>query len=578
MDVERPGVEGGRSLCWGDGVVLATDQRARPGAHRTLRLATADQLIAAVHSFAIRGASAVGLAGALGVALSAHRHRTADGVDETAVRADAVRIAAAGPTTAHLTRAVRRVLARLPDGPDAVLAEALALLDEDAAVHRAAASRACDLVLSRVAGRPMRLLAHSGAGRPAAAAVGAPLGAVIELAGRNVVREVLVGEAGPLPGGAGHTAWELARAGVAHRLCADSAAAAAMAAGLVDCVVVGAELIAANGDVVNETGTYALAVAAARHGIPFVVVAPESSAVPAPADGPALAGEERDPASEECYRATVAGAPSAPPESGAYRPAFDRTPAELITAIVTERRTCWPQRRLPRRPRGPAAPDTGPRGGAPAPDSARRQLARYARTLYERGWMPGTAGNLSVRGRGDTLVITGSGRPKGELTERDMVAVRLDTGAEVGAGPVRASAETAIHRAVYRATRAGAVIHVHAPYATATATRVGHPERRRTLPVERLELLKGLGLADPSRTELPVFPNWPEVSAIARDVAGHLAGAVDPPPGLLIADHGITAWGRDLAQARDRLECLEAVCQLLLLTQDPALAAYHEGR
>lgn len=574
MDAERPGVDGGRSLRWGDGAVLAVDRRALPGAHHTLRLTTVDQLIAAVRSFAIQGAPAIGLAGALGVALSAHRHRTADGVDETAVRADAVRIAAAGPATAHLTRAVRRVLARLPGGPDAVLAEALALLDEDAAVHRAAASRACDLVLSRVAGRPMRLLTHGAAGRPVAATVGAPLGAVIELAGRDGVREVLVGEAGPLPGGAWHTAGELARAGVAHRLCADSAAAAAMAAGLVDCVLVGAELIAANGDVVNETGTYALAVAAARHGIPFVVVAPESSVAQALADGSALVGEEREPAGV----APFAGAPSAPPGSGAYRPAFDRTPAELITAIVTERRTCWPRRRSPRRPQGPAVPDAGPRVGAPEPDSMRHQLAQYARTLYDRGWMPGTAGNLSVRGRGDTVVITGSGRPKGELTERDMVAVRLDTGAEVGAGPVRASAETAIHRAVYQTTRAGAVIHVHAPYATATATRVGHPGLPRTLPVERLELLKGLGLADPSRTELPVFPNWPEVSAIARDVAGYLAGAVDPPPGLLIADHGITAWGRDLSQARDRLECLEAICQLLLLTQDPALAAYHEGR
>ncbi|MEU3959513.1 methylthioribulose 1-phosphate dehydratase [Streptomyces buecherae] len=207
-------------------------------------------------------------------------------------------------------------------------------------------------------------------------------------------------------------------------------------------------------------------------------------------------------------------------------------------------------------------------GAEPGYDGPGAELARFSRQLYERGWMPGTAGNLSVRLSDATALITASGRAKGELTAREVVAVHADSGAEVAPGPLRASAETTIHCAVYRATEARAVIHVHAPYATAAATRAGHPARRRTLRVERLELLKGLGLADPTSAALPVFPNWPDVPRIAADVASHLAATPDPPPALFITDHGVTTWGRDLAQARDRLECLEAICQLLLLTGD----------
>ncbi|MGY4958716.1 methylthioribulose 1-phosphate dehydratase [Streptomyces sp. NEAU-S7GS2] len=205
------------------------------------------------------------------------------------------------------------------------------------------------------------------------------------------------------------------------------------------------------------------------------------------------------------------------------------------------------------------------------------ELAAFSRTLYKRGWMPGTAGNLSVRLPGSaTALITASGRDKGDMTAQDMVAVYADTGEELAQERLRASAETTIHSAVYRTTDAAAVIHVHSPYATAVACRAGHRTRVTPLRIERFELLKGLGLADPARTEVPVFPNWPDVPRIASDVAGHLAATPDAPPGLLITDHGITTWGRDLAQARNRLECLESICQLQLLAGSDLLTA--EGK
>jgi ribulose-5-phosphate 4-epimerase/fuculose-1-phosphate aldolase len=168
-------------------------------------------------------------------------------------------------------------------------------------------------------------------------------------------------------------------------------------------------------------------------------------------------------------------------------------------------------------------------------------------------------------------MITGSGRDKGTLTRQDMALVDAGTGEQLSGSPPRASAETTIHAAVYRTTDARAVVHVHSPYATAVACRAGERTRTRMLPLAGFELLKGLGLSSPAATDLPVFPNWKDVPRIAADVAAHLHGTADVPPGFLIADHGITTWGDDLRQARNRLECLESICQLLLLTgTDPA--------
>ncbi|CAL9325547.1 methylthioribulose 1-phosphate dehydratase [Streptomyces sp. SudanB182_2057] len=206
----------------------------------------------------------------------------------------------------------------------------------------------------------------------------------------------------------------------------------------------------------------------------------------------------------------------------------------------------------------------------PSDPSTRRvgdELASFSARLYERGWMPGTSGNLSARlpGAPDRALITASGRDKGELTAQDMVVVDARTGDPVEPTALRASAETSIHAAVYRTTDAGAVIHVHSPYATAVACRAGRETRTTLVHLERFELLKGLGLADATSTGLPVFPNWAEVSRIAADVADYYGQATATPPGLLIAGHGVTAWGKDLAQARNRLECLESICQLLVI-------------
>jgi methylthioribose-1-phosphate isomerase len=327
------------SIRWDSGAIIAIDQRVLPHDYRTLRIETVDELITAIRELAVRGAPLIGLAGGLGVALSAHRHRSPDGaVDETAVRSEAARLATARPTAANLVWGVERVLRRLAEGPEAVLAEAQAMIDEDTGANRAAARRAADLLDELLPGRRLRVLTHCNSGRLATATTGTALGAILELHARGRVTEVFADETRPLLQGARLTTWELAEAGVPHRLCVDSAAAFAISRGLVDCVLVGADRIAANGDTANKIGTYAVALAAARAAIPFVVVAPESTWDPGLADGTGIVIEERPAAEVTAF----AGTPAAPEGTRAYNPAFDVTPADLITAVVTETRVFRP--------------------------------------------------------------------------------------------------------------------------------------------------------------------------------------------------------------------------------------------
>jgi methylthioribose-1-phosphate isomerase len=325
-----------RTIDWADGAITAIDQCVLPHEERMLRLTDVDALIDAIVRLAVRGAPALGGAGALGVALLARQFPD----DPARVRADAERLASARPTAANLRWGVTRALARLDEGPDVVLAEALAVLDEDEAANREASGRAADLIREVCARRPLRLLTHCNAGRLATVAWGSALGVVWHLAATGDVEYVLVDETRPLLQGARLTAYELAQAGVPYRICPDSAAAAAMSLGMVDAVIVGADRITRGGDVANKIGTYAVALAAARHDVPFVVVAPESTVDATLAHGRDIVIEQRDPAEVTHF----AGIPIAPDGAGVFNPAFDVTPADLVTAIVTEKRVWRPGR------------------------------------------------------------------------------------------------------------------------------------------------------------------------------------------------------------------------------------------
>lgn len=553
---------GESSITWVDGAVVTIDQRALPHEVRTLRLTTVDQVIDAIATLAVRGAPAIGVTGAFGVALAALAHPG----DPEQVRAEAVRIEAARPTAVNLSWGVRRALAKFDDGGAAeVLAEAQALLAEDGRVNRAAAEHAADLVQRLCPDRPLRMLTHCNTGRLATTAFGTAIGALRVLHARGVIDSVLVDETRPLLQGARLTAWELAEAGIPHRLTVDSAAAWAMATGQVDCVIVGADRITADGSVANKIGTYGLALAARHHGIPFIVVAPESTRDAATATGAGIVVEQRGSA-----EITHVGDYAAAPEGTAvFNPAFDVTPPELVTAVVTENGLIDEANPLAAQaivPPDPRAADSGAQDPADSPNAA--AIATLARDLYARGWMPGTAGNISVRDGASgvasntapdpTAVVTGSGLSKGELTAADMVRVRIENSEPI-AGDRRPSAETAIHTAIYRTTEAAAVVHVHSPRATAASVGAPNPMR-----FTGFELIKGLRSGD--TIDIPVFPNHADVSLIGAEIDRYLRAHPAAPPVLFIAGHGITAWGADLAQARDRAECLEALCELVSLT------------
>ncbi|GAA0479676.1 methylthioribose-1-phosphate isomerase [Paractinoplanes deccanensis] len=309
-----------RTIDWVDGAVEIIDQTALPGELRILRLHTVGELVAAIQSLAVRGAPALGVAGAFGVALAARVH----GDDPAALALAVERVETARPTAVNLARGARRAARLLPAGPEAVLAEACAVRDEEIAASAAMAARGADLLAELCAGRP-RLLTHCNTGGLAAVTLGTALGVVHELHRRGNLAGLIASETRPLLQGARLTSWELTQWGIEHRVAVDSAGPYLMARGEVDAVIVGADRICANGDVINKVGTYAHALGARRAGVPFVVVAPESTVDPDTPTGADVPIEDRGPA-------------EVTPWAEAVNPAFDVTPYDLVTAIVTDRR------------------------------------------------------------------------------------------------------------------------------------------------------------------------------------------------------------------------------------------------
>jgi methylthioribose-1-phosphate isomerase len=289
--------------------VVLLDQRRLPDEVVEVRCATAVEVADAIRDMAVRGAPAIGIAAAYGLALAALR-------GEDLGEAERV-LAASRPTAVNLPWA----LARMRDEPTPERARALHA--EEVERCRRMAAHAVALFEPGT-----RALTHCNAGGLATGGYGSAVGALRAAAERGLLERVLVDETRPLLQGARLTAWELERAGIPHAVIADSAAGSLMARGEVDLVVTGADRIAANGDTANKIGTYSLAVLAVHHKIPFYVVAPSSTLDPDTPDGSGIPIEERDPA-ELTSRFP------------ARNPAFDITPAALITAIVTEDGVHW---------------------------------------------------------------------------------------------------------------------------------------------------------------------------------------------------------------------------------------------
>ena len=322
---------------WAGDRLLLLDQTRLPREELTREFARWEDVAEAIRTLVVRGAPAIGVTAAFGVALAARQSRatTLDSLladIETAIKG----LAATRPTAVNLFWALDRMRSTLLAGRamsvDAIrsrlLAEAQAILDEDVAANRAMGDHGATLVPSGA-----RILTHCNAGALATAGYGTALGVVRSAHAQGKVALVWVDETRPVMQGSRLTAWECVRDGIPHRLVADVVAASLMGRGQVDLVVTGADRIAANGDTANKIGTYALAVLAHHHHVPFYVAAPFSTIDPTLASGAEIPIEERDPAEVRRVGATV----TAPEASPVFNPAFDVTPSELIAAIITER-------------------------------------------------------------------------------------------------------------------------------------------------------------------------------------------------------------------------------------------------
>jgi methylthioribose-1-phosphate isomerase len=322
---------------WDGERLVLLDQTRLPVEEVETPCASWPEVADAIRTLVVRGAPAIGVAAAFGVALAARQSQADDGDALLADLDEAIKgLGATRPTAVNLFWALERMRrvahanrhAGRPAVGRALLDEAQAILDEDLAANRAMGARGAALVPDGA-----RILTHCNAGALATAGYGTALGIVRAAHARGKVALVWVDETRPVMQGSRLTAWEMAREGIPHRLISDAAAGFVMKRGDVDLVITGADRIAANGDTANKIGTYALAVLARYHGIPFYVAAPSSTIDPAIATGAAIVIEERDPAEVR----GVGGRQTAPSASPVFNPAFDVTPAALITAIVTER-------------------------------------------------------------------------------------------------------------------------------------------------------------------------------------------------------------------------------------------------
>lgn len=341
-----------RALAWiGDarsGILRLIDQTQLPGSVAYLDCRDVPTVFEAIRSLRVRGAPAIGLAAAYGVVLAVQ------GIDSLAeikakVEEGADTLARSRPTAVNLFWALdrmKRVLPRLRDDGDpdlartTLLAEAQSLFDADLAMCRAIGAAGADLIDGMLPDAKAALT-HCNAGWLVASAEGTALAPIYALQERGRALRVYADETRPLLQGARLTAWELSNRGVPVTLICDNMAAQVMRSGRVDFVIVGADRIAANGDTANKIGTYGVAALARMHGIPFFVAAPSSTFDFSLESGDLIPIEERAPAEIT----EIAGRAIAPAGIEVYNPAFDVTPASLITALITERGAIRPVER-----------------------------------------------------------------------------------------------------------------------------------------------------------------------------------------------------------------------------------------
>ncbi|WP_062353058.1 S-methyl-5-thioribose-1-phosphate isomerase [Pseudoxanthomonas mexicana] len=322
-----------RPIRWTGTALELLDQRKLPFVVEYLSCTTSDEVAAAIHDLAVRGAPAIGIAAAWGVVLASREVLAATPAEALEKLQPALqRLNDARPTAVNLAWALARMRAALRtaggDWRGVLELEALAIAEEDLAANRHMGELGAALI-----GEGSGVLTHCNTGSLATAGFGTALGVIRAGVAQGLIGKVYAGETRPWQQGARLTAWELQQDGIPATLIADSAASHLMKTGAVQWVIVGADRICANGDTANKIGTYQLAIAARHHGAKFMVVAPSSTVDMATPNGDVIHIEERDPAE----LLGIGGTRIVAEGVEAWNPVFDVTPASLIDAIVTEK-------------------------------------------------------------------------------------------------------------------------------------------------------------------------------------------------------------------------------------------------
>ena len=322
-----------QTIAWNDerGTITLLDQTRLPGELATLECTSVDALIDAIQRLAVRGAPALGAAGALGVAL-AEAQGSRSGWSDAQIEEQIDRLRTARPTAVNLAWGVDHVRPLRAQGFEVLLAAAKQVMVDDERANRALANHGADWLMNQIAHRPIRVLTHCNTGTLATTAWGTALGVVRELHARGALGMVYADETRPLLQGSRLTAWELQQDGIDYRIQVDSAAASTILGGLVDAAIIGADRIAANGDTANKIGSVGVALACQAAGIPFMVAAPASTVDLTMPNGDGIHIELRDDAEVVRWGDVVV----APQGARTHNPAFDVTPARLIAAITTE--------------------------------------------------------------------------------------------------------------------------------------------------------------------------------------------------------------------------------------------------
>ena len=319
------------AIVWQDGKIILLDQTKIPASETYNSYDEVASFISAIQSLVVRGAPALGVAGAYGVVLAIDE-ATRKGLSSAELERNIDSLRDARPTAVNLAWAVEQIRKHLPAGRDAVLAAAHQLAREDKESSTSMGNIGADWLINKLGNKPLTLLTHCNTGSLATTGPGTALGVIKELHKRGNVKEVYADETRPLLQGSRLTAWELMKSEIPYRIEPDGAAAMAILSGRIDAALIGADRIAKNGDSANKIGSLGVALACHAAGIPFLVVAPESTVDRSIATGEAIHIEIRGDEELTHFK----GVQVAPIGAKTFNPAFDVTPAKYISAIITE--------------------------------------------------------------------------------------------------------------------------------------------------------------------------------------------------------------------------------------------------